>query len=60
MSAMAKRFRRSTLGLVVAGSVILPVAGAENQSGAAIPDFSGTWRHGTLPWLVPPEQGPGR
>jgi len=56
---MSKRFRRSTLGLVVAASVILPVTGAENQSATFIPDFSGTWRHGTLPWMVPPESGPG-
>ena len=56
---MSKRFRRSTLGLVAAVSVVLPVASAENQSVTSIPDFSGTWRHGTLPWLVPPEQGPG-
>jgi hypothetical protein len=59
MGAMSKRFRRSTLGLVAAASVILPVAGAENQGATGIPDFSGTWRHGTLPWMVPPEQGPG-
>src|SRR4029077_6587782 len=26
---------------------------------ASIPDFSGTWRHGTLPWLIPPASGPG-
>ncbi|HEY6254582.1 MAG TPA: hypothetical protein VIY51_02205 [Xanthobacteraceae bacterium] len=26
---------------------------------AAIPDFSGIWRHGALPWLVPPTSGPG-
>jgi hypothetical protein len=56
---MAKRFRRSTLGLVAAAGVILPVAGAENQSATGVPDLSGTWRHGTLPWMVPPEQGPG-
>jgi hypothetical protein len=29
------------------------------QSAAAIPDFSGIWRHGSLPWLVPPASGPG-
>jgi hypothetical protein len=29
------------------------------QSPAAVPDFSGTWRHGSLPWLVPPASGPG-
>jgi hypothetical protein len=26
---------------------------------AAIPDFSGVWRHGNLPWFIPPASGPG-
>jgi hypothetical protein len=26
---------------------------------ASIPDFSGVWRHGSLPWLIPPASGPG-
>jgi hypothetical protein len=59
MSAMSKRVRRAALGLVAAACVILPVVGAENQSAAGVPDFSGTWRHGTLPWMVPPASGPG-
>jgi len=29
------------------------------QSPVSIPDFSGVWRHGSLPWLIPPESGPG-
>src|SRR5947207_12913843 len=29
------------------------------QSAASVPDFSGIWRHGSLPWLVPPASGPG-
>src|SRR6202163_3804635 len=29
------------------------------QSAAAIPDFSGIWRHGNLPWFIPPASGPG-
>ena len=29
------------------------------HSAASIPDFSGIWRHGSLPWLVPPASGPG-
>jgi hypothetical protein len=56
---MSKRFRRAALGWVAAASVILPSVGAENQNAAGIPDLSGTWRHGTLPWLVPPASGPG-
>jgi hypothetical protein len=26
---------------------------------APSPDFSGIWRHGSLPWFVPPASGPG-
>src|SRR6202040_2854659 len=29
------------------------------QSAAPIPDFSGIWRHGNLPWFIPPASGPG-
>src|SRR5215469_4119605 len=29
------------------------------QSAASIPDFSGIWRHGNLPWFIPPASGPG-
>jgi hypothetical protein len=25
----------------------------------ARPDFSGIWRHGNLPWFIPPASGPG-
>jgi len=32
---------------------------AAGAPAASIPDFSGTWRHGTLPWLIPPAAGPG-
>jgi hypothetical protein len=28
------------------------------QGAASIPDFSGVWRHGSLPWFEPPESGP--
>ena len=34
-------------------------AGASPQSAAPVPDFSGIWRHGSLPWLIPPASGPG-
>jgi hypothetical protein len=40
-----------------AGQQAAPAAAAEH--GAAIPDFSGIWRHGSLPWFVPPASGPG-
>jgi hypothetical protein len=25
----------------------------------SVPDFSGIWRHGSLPWMIPPASGPG-
>src|SRR5271170_3859884 len=28
------------------------------QGATSIPDFSGIWRHGSLPWFEPPESGP--
>jgi len=34
-------------------------AGAAAQSAAAIPDFSGVWRHPYLPGFEPPVSGPG-
>jgi hypothetical protein len=44
------------------GQQVAPAA-APAQSGAksaaSIPDFSGIWRHGNLPWLIPPASGPG-
>src|ERR1700704_5065209 len=32
---------------------------SDAQSPAPVPDFSGVWRHGSLPWLIPPASGPG-
>jgi hypothetical protein len=29
------------------------------QHAAPVPDFSGVWRHGNLPWFIPPASGPG-
>jgi len=40
------------------GGARADAAGALEQS-TAIPDFSGIWRHGSLPWFVPPASGPG-
>jgi hypothetical protein len=45
-----------------AGQQVAPAAAPANigaQSAASVPDFSGVWRHGNLPWLVPPASGPG-
>jgi hypothetical protein len=34
-------------------------AAKDAQAAAAVPDFSGVWRHPSLPWLEPPASGPG-
>ncbi|HEY7299989.1 MAG TPA: hypothetical protein VH684_18950 [Xanthobacteraceae bacterium] len=34
-------------------------SGVGAQSPASVPDFSGVWRHGSLPWFIPPATGPG-
>jgi hypothetical protein len=44
------------------GQQVAPVAAPASvgaQSTASIPDFSGIWRHGNLPWFIPPASGPG-
>jgi hypothetical protein len=43
------------------GQVVTPAAAPANSAAhaASVPDFSGIWRHGSLPWLVPPASGPG-
>jgi hypothetical protein len=60
--------RRTLFLLVTMAAAAGPVSGQETrtdpQTGgargvASIPDFSGIWRHGSLPWLVPPASGPG-
>jgi hypothetical protein len=45
------------LGQTAAPAVATAQSGA--QGAASIPDFSGVWRHGSLPWFVPPASGPG-
>src|ERR1700751_145005 len=40
------------------GQTATPAAGPVKLSAASIPDFSGVWRHGSLPWFEPPESGP--
>ncbi|HMA73067.1 MAG TPA: hypothetical protein VKP67_16535 [Xanthobacteraceae bacterium] len=34
-------------------------ANSGSQGAVPAPDFSGIWRHGSLPWFVPPASGPG-
>src|SRR5258706_1073714 len=53
----AKYFRRAACGFISTALQVLPAVGA--PSATTIPDFSGIWRHGSLPWLVPPASGPG-
>ena len=55
--AAGKYFRRAVVGFIATAIPILPTIAAEKAGG--IPDFSGTWRHGSLPSLVPPASGPG-
>lgn len=50
-------FRIAAFGFIATAIQIVPFTGAEAAS--TVPDFSGTWRHGSLPWLVPPASGPG-
>jgi hypothetical protein len=44
------------------GQQISPAAGladTEVQGAASLPDFSGVWHHGSLPWLIPPPSSAG-
>src|SRR5258707_12518973 len=65
---MRMQQRRLLLWVTLATAFVMPTfsqtaaggpADRVTQSAASIPDFSGTWRHGSLPWLVPPASGPG-
>jgi hypothetical protein len=50
-----------TLGLVLASPAFGQTTGAAAtpKGAASVPDFSGIWRHGSLPWVIPPASGPG-
>ena len=63
MSVQHKLLVLLTLAAVVAPVSVRGVTSAAGQGNggpesAAIPDFSGIWRHGSLPWFVPPASGP--
>jgi hypothetical protein len=48
--------------IAAAGQRAAPAAGqaeSAQQDVVSIPDFSGIWRHGNLPWFIPPASGPG-
>src|SRR5437867_1641949 len=52
----------ATVGTPASGQEAAPVAAQATigvQSAVSIPDFSGIWRHGNLPWFIPPASGPG-
>jgi len=51
----------STAVLVMFGATLAAAGGpaADASAPSALPDFSGIWRHGSLPWFVPPASGPG-
>jgi hypothetical protein len=60
--------RKLLLMVILAAAVpalaqqVAPTAGPAKivaQGAASVPDFSGIWRHGNLPWFVPPASGPG-
>src|SRR5258708_38160309 len=58
---MRMQRRKLLLWVALAAASAMPVFSqiAAAASAASVPDFSGTWRHGTLPWLIPPASGPG-
>ena len=61
---------RHWLMLVMLAGTAAPAAGQQTAPASApanvaapamasIPDLSGVWRHGNLPWFIPPASGPG-
>src|SRR5712672_1236832 len=62
--------QRNLLFLLILAAVASPASGQHaapasekansgSEGAASIPDCSGIWRHGSLPWFVPPASGPG-
>jgi hypothetical protein len=54
---LAAALATSALGQTAAPEIA--PANRSAQSNASVPDFSGIWRHGNLPWFIPPPSGPG-
>jgi hypothetical protein len=57
-----------TLAAISSAAAMSPAAAQQHAPQAAsfggptvtsVPDFSGIWRHGNLPWFIPPASGPG-
>src|SRR5882672_4472458 len=57
MKTISGKYLLGAAFVVAMAGQMLPALGADNA--AAVPDFSGIWNHGTLPWLIPPASGPG-
>src|SRR6266700_4145341 len=64
------RLRRDFFLVVALAAAAAPASGQQTvstaappnhgaRSAASVPDFSGIWRHGNLPWFIPPASGPG-
>ncbi len=53
--------RRNLLLAAAVLAILLPelLVRTAAQTPPPVPDFSGIWRHGSLPWMVPPASGPG-
>ena len=62
--------QRHLLLLVTMAVVATPASGQQTapttspakiaaHDAVSVPDFSGIWRHGNLPWFIPPASGPG-
>ena len=41
------------------GQQVTPAAGTIGAAQTLMLDLSGIWRHGNLPWFIPPASGPG-
>jgi len=44
---------------LASGRLAMPATLEEVPTIAAVPNFSGVWRQGLLPWFIPPAHGPG-
>src|SRR3954468_19234834 len=62
MSLQKHLFLLAILAVAVSpavGQVTPTAAPAKSAAQSSIPDLSGIWRHGNLPWFIPPASGPG-
>src|SRR5882672_1144821 len=70
MKGIIMNVQRHLLLMVTLAATVIPASGQQGvpeatpanigvQSSSSTPDFSGIWRHGNLPWFIPPASGPG-